>query len=340
MQIGMRDARRIGVIHLNQIGDLVFALPLLASLRRNFPRAEICSILKPGLAELLEASPYVDRIIPKKDDWAAKWGLARDLRGCSLDLLISLARSEGALMLTTLSKAGIKAGFANFPWDMALDVKTHIEGHNSWYNNAKLLKAMDIPVAQDSYVGLLHVNPVLTPDGLPARYAVISAGASSRRLIKAWDEDKFAELVARLKMYYDLSAVLVGGADSKVCNARIRELAHARLGSTHGGIIDLSGCLSLKELVAVLKQAALFVGIDSGVMHLASALDLPVVGLFGPTDPIYVGPQNRESRVVREELDCMPCYVKPGCRDYDCMRRLSVDRVWDACVALLGAAAV
>lgn len=327
--------RSIAVIHLNQIGDLVFSLPLLASLRQQYPRAEICSILKPALVELLEASPYVDRIIPKKEDWTAKWTLARELRRQKPDLLICLARSEEAFLLTMFSRATLKAGFANFPWDAALDVKEHIEGHNSSYNNAKLLKALGIPIMQDRYVGLLQVSPVQPPSGLPARYAVISPGASSRRLIKAWDEDKFADLIVRLHQRYGLSAVLVGGVDSRACNESIRELALGRSGAARDGIIDLSGRLSLKALVAVLKQAELFVGIDSGVMHLASALDLPVVGLFGPTDPFYVGPQNRKSRVVREDLDCMPCYIKPSCREYDCLRRLGVNRVWDACASLL-----
>lgn len=334
------SVRRIGVIHLNQIGDLVFSLPLLASLRRNFAGAEIVSILKPGLMELLEDSPYVDRLIPKQQGLPAQLRLMRDLRRLAPDLLVCLARSEEALMLTALSRAGIKAGFANFPWDMSLDVREHIEGHNSWYNNAKLLKALDIPIAQDSYVGLLQVGEVKPPSGLPARYAVISAGASSRRLIKAWDEDKFAELIVRLHGRYGLPAVLVGGADSRACNERIRELAIGNHAAVSGTIVDLSGRLSLKELVAVLKQAEFFVGIDSGVMHLASAVDIPVVGLFGPTDPFYVRPQNRKSLVVREELDCMPCYIRPSCRDYDCLRTLSVDRVWDACAELLGSAAL
>jgi len=336
----MKDARRIVVIHLNQIGDLVFSLPLLHSLHQHCPQAEIVSILKPGLTGLLEGSASVDRLMPKQDGLSARLRLMRDLRRLAPDLLISLPRSEEAFLLTMFSRAKIKAGFANFPWDMTLDVKEHIEGHNSWYNNAKLLKGLGIPIAQDSYVGLLQVRDSQPPAGLPTRYAVISAGASSRRLIKAWDEDKFADLIVRLNKHYDLSAVLVGGADSRACNGRIKELACGRRGAFQGEITDLSGRLNLKELVAVLKLSELFVGIDSGVMHLASALDLPVVGLFGPTDPFYVGPQNRKSRVVREELDCMPCYIRPSCRDYDCLRSLSVDRVWNACAELLGSAAL
>jgi ADP-heptose:LPS heptosyltransferase len=80
-------------------------------------------------------------------------------------------------------------------------------------------------------------------------------------------------------------------------------------------VFDLSGKISLLDLCYILKDASLFVGVDSGLMHLASALDIPVVGIFGPTDPFYVGPLNTRSAAVREEgLDCMPCYLK-GCEE-------------------------
>ena len=99
-------------------------------------------------------------------------------------------------------------------------------------------------------------------------------------------------------------------------------------------IQNLSGKTNLKELCYLLKEASLFVGVDSGVMHLASSFDIPVVGIFGPTDPFYVGPQNRRSRVVREKMECSPCYLK-GCEERPCMKNLDVQRVLEACEELL-----
>ncbi len=100
-------------------------------------------------------------------------------------------------------------------------------------------------------------------------------------------------------------------------------------------VLDLTGKTDLAILCSVIKEASLFVGIDSGVMHMASSLDIPVVGLFGPTYPFYVGPQNKRSIVVREEsMECVPCYLKK-CRHWDCMRKLDVDKVFDACKQLL-----
>ena len=79
----------------------------------------------------------------------------------------------------------------------------------------------------------------------------------------------------------------------------------------------------------------LFVGIDSGFMHIASSFDLPVVGLFGPTDPFYVGPQNKRSMVVREEsMECVPCYLQ-NCEHKNCMVNLSVETVFQACEKLM-----
>jgi ADP-heptose:LPS heptosyltransferase len=99
-------------------------------------------------------------------------------------------------------------------------------------------------------------------------------------------------------------------------------------------IQNVAGKISLKDLCYLLKEASLFVGVDSGIMHLASSLDVPVVGIFGPTDPFYVGPQNRRSIVVREEMECAPCYLK-GCEERRCMKNLGVKKVLDACEQLI-----
>lgn len=326
---------RICVVHLNQIGDLVFSLPLLKSLRDAHPGAEIHSVLKPGIGKLLEGSPFVDRIIPKPGDVRGTLGLARTLRRNSYDLLISLARSEEAFLLAALSGAGKKAGFARPPWDLCLDAKESVAGHNSTSNNAKLLRRLGIPVTAGTYVGLLPVSPDECPEAVPAPYAVFSAGASPRRLVKAWDEEKFARLIVELNARFGFVPVLVGADDTRESNVRITTAIGHDPRGRHIGIIDLTGRLGLRALAALLMRAGLFVGIDSGVMHLASASDAPVVALFGPTDPACVGPQNARSVVVSQTLDCMPCYLKRTCDDVRCMRELSMERVLDACAGLL-----
>lgn len=327
--------RKICVIHLNQIGDLVFSLPLLNALRENYPDASIHSVVKPYLQELLVGSPYVDLVIPRKSGLAAKRELLKNIRKNNYDLLVSLARSEECLMLTAFSNAKIKAGFSHFPWDLCLDIKENIEGHNSWYNNVKLLKRLNLTVIKNDYVGLITLENNRSDLNLPEKFTIISPGASRRRFTKSWEPEKFAELMVLLNKEYGLSSVVVGGPGNQAYNREIINIVKKKSPEGALDILDLTGQINLADLCGVIKRARLFVGIDSGVMHLASSLDIPVVGLFGPSDPFYVGPQNHRSIVVREEsMECVPCYLK-DCKHRECMKQLDIPKVFNACKQLL-----
>lgn len=326
--------KKICVIHLNQIGDLIFSLPLLKALRENFPDASIHSVVKPYLEELLSGSPYVDRIILRERGLKAQLELLKNIRKNRYDLLISLSTSEECLTLTAFSKARVKAGFSRFPWNVCLDAKDTIEGHNSWHNNLKLLKRLNVNVNKNDYVGLLSLDKNECNLSLPDKFVIISPGASRRRFAKTWGEGKFAELMLSLKKKYDLIPVLVGGKDNLEYNRTIIRKVKENGRGKDMDIVNATGT-GLRELCSMIKDASLFVGIDSGIMHLASSLDIPVVGIFGPTDPFYVGPQNDRSIVVREEeMKCVPCYLKT-CDHRDCMRKLTVDKVLHACEQIL-----
>jgi ADP-heptose:LPS heptosyltransferase len=333
--IAPKGASALCVIHLNQIGDLVFSLPLLKALRDTFPAARIHSVVKPHLKGLLADSPYVDCILERPNRFGAVAGLVSTMRNSRYDLLISLPRSEESLIIAALSGARLKAGFSHLPWDLALNVKETVEGHNSWYNNRKLLHRLQVPVTKDNYVGLIRVDP-RDGDRTPpkGRYAIIAPGASRRRQMKTWGYEQFAALAAQLGKSRGLAPVIIGGDDNREYN----DLLIAALRETGAGaadrMVDLTGA-DLRSLCLAIKDAALFVGIDSGFMHLASSYDIPVVALFGPTDPLYVGPQNRRSRVVRAEgMECIPCYLKE-CDHRACMKNIRLEAVVQACEEVL-----
>lgn len=326
---------KICIIHLNQIGDLVFSLPLLKALRDNFPKATIHSVVKPHLKELLENSPYIDLIIGRRESLKAKFNLLKKLRHSKYDLLISLPRSEESLMLATFSKAKMKVGFVHFPWDLFLDIKEKVDGHNCWHNNAKLLRRLNISIPKDNYIGLLQVDKNRSNHNLPEKYVIISPGASQRRQAKTWGKTKFANLIISLKESFDFTAVLVGGKEDQSYNQAITTLVLEHHLKTDAPVIDLTGRTDLRSLCAIIKNARLFVGIDSGIMHLASSIDIPLVALFGPTDPFYVGPQNDRSIVVSmTEMECVPCYLQ-SCNHINCMRNLEVKKVVHACTKVL-----
>ena len=338
------NVKKICVIHLNQVGDLVFSLPLLKALRENYPDSEIHSIVKPYLQELITDFPCVDQIIIRNSGLKERLKLLRRVRQNGYDLLISLSDSEECLFLTALSKARIKVGFSHFPWDFSLDIRERVEGHHGWYNNLKLLTRLGVNVEKRDYVGLL-VPPALEKDGrelaeslgssLQGNYVIISPGTSVRRRVKEWEGEKFAELIILLKANYDLTPVLVGGKENRELSNEIVNIVKERDNGENIDIVDLTGKIKLRDLCFFIRKASLFVGIDSGVMHLASSMDVPVVGIFGPSDPFYVGPQNKRSLVVRqEEMSCIPCYLK-GCKERTCMKELDVTKVLHACEHVL-----
>jgi len=324
---------KIGVIHLNQIGDLLFSLPLLKALRDAYPKAVIHSILRRNLIDLLSDSPYVDSIVERGKTLKGTFQLLRNIRNQQYDLLITLSSSEACLTLAALSGANIKAGFSHFPMDLFLDIKEDIEGHNSWLNNRKLLDRLKIKVIKNDYVGLLNLNSEMSHSVAPkGKYVVISPGASRRRQMKTWDNTNFARLILLLHKQFGLTPVLIGGTDNREDNKHIIDMVTEE--GTIASIYNLTE-ESLHSIALVIKQAQLFVGIDSGFMHVASSLDIPVVALFGPTDPFYVGPQNQRSIVVRDEAhDCIPCYLK-NCEHRNCMKNLSVETVFNASKKLL-----
>ena len=337
------ESKKLCVIHLNQIGDLLFSLPFLKALKESTPSAIVHSVIRPHLKDLLAHSPFVDQLLIREKGIKKSFILLDRLRKNRYDLLVTLSRSEECFFLTTLSGARVKAGFTHFPWAFGLDVKEKMEGPPSVSNNMRLLKRLNIEAKKTDYVGLNHIPFDKDSGGsagdtfseIPAKYVVISPGTSARRRIKAWEEEKFGDLILRLKERHGLTAVLVGGEDNSKVSEKVIEFVREKdEGKRMNQIQNLAGKTNLNELCYLLKGASLFVGVDSGIMHLASSLDIPVVGIFGPTDPFYVGPQNSRSRVVREEMECSPCYLK-GCEDRTCMKKLDVKKVLDACEELL-----
>jgi ADP-heptose:LPS heptosyltransferase len=134
---------------------------------------------------------------------------------------------------------------------------------------------------------------------------------------KAWESDGFAE-VARYLLQKGFAVTLIGLARERGVCAQVTELAP--------GAVNLAGETTLGELAALVRRSAISVTNDSGPMHLAAALGRPVVSLFGPTDPIWIGPYRRADAVIRANLPCSPCYLRQlsSCRhNHDCMREVS-----------------
>lgn len=157
-------------------------------------------------------------------------------------------------------------------------------------------------------------------DTLPERYIVMSPSAGKEA--NRWPAERFGELAARLPLP---SIMISGPADAQVAAQAVQAAA--------GKAINLAGKTNLGELVAVIRRAAYFVTNDTGPMHIAAACGVPVFAIFGPANPVRTGPYGAQHTVIREELACSPCYRWKPCDNWQCMEKITVDRVYKVIMA-------
>jgi lipopolysaccharide heptosyltransferase II len=148
------------------------------------------------------------------------------------------------------------------------------------------------------------------------KYAVIVPGA--RWKTKRWPSKNFGKLISLLP----LDTVIVGGRSDL-------SIANEILAASESKTVSLAGKTNLHELIEVIKGARFVVSNDSGPMHIAAALNIPVFAIFGPTDPLRTGPYGKNHTVIRKDISCAPCFRKT-CDSISCMRDLSVEQVYKA----------
>jgi lipopolysaccharide heptosyltransferase II len=220
-----------------------------------------------------------------------------------------------------------RIGFAGAHFASLLTERVPLEGPPSLAGNLELVKRLGCDAAKKDYVGLLRVSE--TQRTAAQRWlreagwdeakplAVIAAGASKRQAIKQWTEEGFAEVADRLSE--TMQVALVGLESVDGITQRLRR-----------PVLDLTMKTNLLQLAAALSRAALFVGVDSGVMHVAAALGVPVVALFGPTDPQATGPGGEGHQIVRNDWWCSPCHLKACPYKHECLENITPDHVWSA----------
>ncbi len=359
-----RDFRKILLIKLSAVGDVVNTIPVLNKLRRRYPAARLDWLVTPAIAELLRHNPAITNVIEfAREDWSTPWRLtpffnyarlAAKLRKTGYDLVIDMHGQVRTAVFTLASGAPVRIGFDRpraSVWDASPRTFPPEARKHAWQGAREgswLAYTHHIPVptldlhAVDRY---LSIGPMLgLEDGLPdfsfpiPRQAAdrIDAlldyyGAADKKLAvlapstiwetKEWRSDGFAE-VARQLLQKGFAVTLIGaGRERDVCE-KVAQLAP--------GVVNLAGETTLTELAALIRRSTISVTNDSGPMHLAVALDRPVVSIFGPTDPVWIGPYGRADAVLQAGIACSPCYLRQlsRCRHgHACMKDVSARAV-------------
>ena len=349
---------RILVVQLADIGDLILSTPALAALREAHPDSHIAVLTTAHAAPILSGAGIADAIIPfdkhtfdsprallHPANLRRAFALALRLRRERPDAVLMLHHFStrfGALKFAALAAAagsrrviGLENGSGFFLTERLPD-----DGFGArhqaqyWLDVAARLGASPHP--RRAVVGISaddrHAAEALLSPLEPARPIIaIHAGSGGYSLARRWDARAFAEVADALTARHQAQIVLVGGAGDDT---------EALRSAMHAPALDLSGRTSLSELAAVLARCQLFLGADSGVMHLAAAVGTPIVALFGPSNPKAWSPWTPDgiSIVVRSAPACSPCsYIgtqvglRGGCAARTCMRMVTATQVITAC---------
>jgi heptosyltransferase I len=323
---------KILVIKPSALGDIVHSLPFLDSVKRRFPEARVHWVVARGLHEILEDHPLISRLwVIDKDHWK-KAGravdtfrvirkLSRELRAERFDFVVDLQGLLRSGLIAFSTGSAVRVGFSEAREGSRFFYSHRVRGGRDVHAVQRYLKAahfLGCPEASATE-DLKFPFPVAAldsaiRDSLPDDYVVVapSAGGDSKR----WPAERFGRLAARLPFR---SVIIASRAD-----ARIAEEVAA---FSRGKAVSLAGKTTIPEMAAVIKGAKFLVCNDTGPMHIAAALNVPVFALFGPTNPVRTGPFGAIHTIIREELSCSPCYRRKKCRNWRCMEGLSVEKV-------------
>jgi heptosyltransferase-2 len=340
-QIKTMPFRRILVRAANWVGDAVMSIPALQALREKLPSAQISILARPWVAGLYGREPFCDELIPYEAprDWRGtvqKWEIARDLRRRHFDSAILLQNAFESAALVRVAGVPVRIGYARDArgWLLTHPIPVPKPGetpkHQRFYYLELLKRAQILDGYETDGTIRLHGAHAAAQAGqqILEKYSLrgpvigVAPGAAYGGA-KRWLPERFGEAAARLAGERGGSIAIFGSKEEwPICN-----IVHQYLQKGGQQSINFAGKTSLSEFIEMVASCELLLTNDSGPMHIASALGVPTVAVFGATDHEATGPTGVWSRVVREPVECSPCLLRECPIDHRCMLRVGVERV-------------
>jgi len=339
-------AHHILVVQLDEFGDVLLSTPALSYLRKLFPAAHITVLLrKPGY-EALNCNSNIDRLVlvdlPRLN--ASFKGLAADLR--RINAVTDSVKKELGSVIFDLGidlRSDFRTIFLLHKLPVKIRVAQAIRGGGFWLTHIAPYRGVEheverkIGIVQDLRQGdfeladkrlqitvgkteevaayeILKVHGIRQGDP----FAVIHPFAGWRE--KEWPIDRFAALIDYLRQRYGLKSIVIGSTDE---NARAIELDSL----SKSGVINLAGRTNIRESAVVIGAARLFIGNDSGPMHIASAMQTPTIALFGQNTPLRYGPWQNRNVTIYHQVECSPCAQTTCKRHPSCLELITLDEV-------------
>jgi heptosyltransferase-2 len=322
------DFSNILIRATNWIGDAVMSLPALQAIRQRFPTARISILAKPWVADLYGRESFIDEIILYSGE--SPWRTGHELRARRFDCAILLQNAFEAAWIAWLARIPTRIGYKRDGRQLlltqAVDVPKpgEIPRHESFYYLELLRRAGLIEALPVGEAIRLRRGPALNGK----RIIGISPGAAYGTA-KRWLPERFAEAAGTLATLRGASIALFGTKGERALCEEVTQL----LNGHH--VINYAGQTTLAQFIDLAAGCELFLTNDSGSMHIASALGIPTVAIFGATDDTTTGPTGLNARVVRQPVDCSPCLLRECPIDHRCMTGVSADRVVKEALELL-----
>ena len=324
----MTDFSRILIRATNWVGDAVMSLPALRVIRERFPQAHIAILAKPWVADLYKRESFADEVILY--DAASSWRMGLALRTRRFDCAILLQNAFEAAWIAWLAGIPQRIGYNRDCRGLLLTravkppKRGEIPRHERFYYLELLRRAGLIDRVPEC--DAIRLTPPSSRNG--KRLIGISPGAAFGTA-KRWLPERFAEAAAKLAAARGASIALFGsGSERPLCE----QVAHQLNGYE---VVNYAGQTTLTQFIELAAGCELFLTNDSGAMHIASALGVPTVAVFGGTDDTTTGPTGSKARVVREPVECSPCLLRECPIDHRCMARVTAGRVVDEALRLL-----
>lgn len=342
------SAMEILIVKLSAIGDVVHTLPALNALHHGFPGSRITWLVEEKAYDIIKDHPYLKKVIvSKRKRWLKNlkkpslWyptlkeviSFVRELRSREYDLVIDFQGLLKSGLLVFLSRSKRKAGYDRTREMSYVFLNERIpeypKDQHAVERNTNLVKYLGAGV--DGRTGFKifigekdkrNIEFFLSTHKLKTSRPLIVINSQATWETKLWQPLKVAKLSDRLIENYGAQIVFTGGEDDYFPNEDILSLMKYTA-------VNYSGKTSLKELAYLLSLSDLMITMDSGPMHIASAVGTPTVALFGPTAPWRTGPYCNNAIVIRNQLSCSPCF-KRRCDSRICMEGISVEEVLEA----------
>ena len=347
----MRPGRlkRILVMRLDRIGDVLLSTPLFSALKAAYPKSHIAVMVRPYSKDIVEGNPYIDEVILYDKDSREKGVLATldfiwKLRRKRFDLVLVLHPTNRSHAIAYLAGIPVRVGYdkklGKLLLTKAIPHTKHLGlRHESDYV-LNILRYIGVePLSKGLYMPLKaeserKIERLFKADGLgPERpVVVIHPGASCPS--KKWPPERFAEVANRLTGRLKARIVVIAGLKEKALGDKVAALIK-------GDPLNISGETSVADLASLIKRSQLLVSNDSGPVHVACALGTPVVVIFGRSDaglsPERWGPLGARNAMLHKYVGCGVCLAHNCAKGFECLTAVTPDEVFDSCVKVIDA---